>query len=53
MAPLAGPDARVIGINVAYIPPTAGAVSLGFAIPAPTVIDVVVELPALGNRAGG
>ena len=35
----------VVGINVAYIPPqTAGAVSLGFAIPAPTVTAVVDEL---------
>jgi serine protease DegQ len=28
---------RVIGINVAFIPPAARAVSIGFAIPAPTV----------------
>jgi S1-C subfamily serine protease len=35
---------RVVGINVAYIPPAAGAESLGFAIPAPTVRDVVTEL---------
>ena len=34
----------VIGVNVAYIPPAAGAVSLGFAIPSPTVADVVDEL---------
>lgn len=40
----------VVGINVAYIPPqTAGAVSLGFAIPAPTVTAVVDELLRDGN----
>lgn len=41
---LIGPDGRLVGINVAYIPPAAGAVSLGFAIPSPTVRDVVEEL---------
>lgn len=41
---LVGGDARVIGVNVAYIPPQAGSVSLGFAIPAPTVRDVVEQL---------
>ncbi len=41
---LVGPDARVIGINVAYIPPQAGSVSIGFAIPAATVRDVVEQL---------
>ncbi len=35
---------RVIGINVAYIPPQASAVSLGFAIPSATVVKVVREL---------
>ncbi len=35
---------RVIGINEAYIPPTAGAVSLGFAIPAATAVDVAEQL---------
>ncbi len=35
---------KVIGISVAYIPPQARAVSIGFAIPAPTVTDVVTEL---------
>ncbi len=34
----------MIGINVAYIPPQASAVSIGFAIPAPTVVAVVREL---------
>jgi serine protease DegQ len=41
---LVGADARVIGVNVAYIPPSAGSVSIGFAIPAPTVTDVVDQL---------
>jgi S1-C subfamily serine protease len=41
---LVGADMQVIGINVAYIPPSAGSVSLGFAIPAPTVTDVVTQL---------
>lgn len=34
----------VVGINVAYIPPQARAVSIGFAIPAATVVEVVTEL---------
>ena len=37
-------DGRVIGINVAYLPPAVRAVSIGFAIPSPTVIDVVGQL---------
>lgn len=37
-------DGRVVGINVAYIPPQARAVSIGFAIPSPTVIDVARQL---------
>jgi S1-C subfamily serine protease len=41
---LVGADGRIIGINVAYIPPSEGSVSLGFAIPAPRVIDVVEQL---------
>jgi serine protease DegQ len=41
---LVGADGRVIGINVAYIPPAGGAVSIGFAIPAATVVDVVTQL---------
>ena len=40
---------QVVGINVAYIPPVAGAESLGFAIPAPTVRDVVTELLDTGR----
>lgn len=42
-------DGEVIGINEAYIPPASGAVSLGFAIPAGTVVDVVEELLADGT----
>ena len=41
---LVGAGGRVIGINVAYIPPEQRAVSIGFAIPAPDVIDVVTQL---------
>lgn len=41
---LVGADGRVIGVNVAFIPPQAQAVSLGFAIPAPTVVSVVEQL---------
>ncbi|MGH3003528.1 MAG: S1C family serine protease [Gaiellaceae bacterium] len=41
-------DGKVVGINVAYIPPNTpgqrGAVSIGFAIPSPTVQDVVRQL---------
>jgi serine protease DegQ len=37
-------DGRVMGINVAYIPPQASAVSLGFAIPSATVVDTVEQL---------
>jgi S1-C subfamily serine protease len=42
-------DAEVIGINVAFIPPEARAVSIGFAIPAPTVVDVVTQLLERGT----
>lgn len=35
---------EVVGINVAYIPPQQSAVSLGFAIPAATVIDTITQL---------
>jgi serine protease DegQ len=37
-------DGVVIGVNVAYIPPQARAVSIGFAIPSPVVLDVVPQL---------
>ncbi|HEX2273030.1 MAG TPA: trypsin-like peptidase domain-containing protein, partial [Acidimicrobiales bacterium] len=46
---LVNAEGRVVGINVAYIPPTAGAESLGFAIPAPTVRDVVTQLIDTGR----
>ena len=41
---LVGQDGKVIGINVAYIPPAARAVAIGFAIPSPTVLDVMRQL---------
>jgi S1-C subfamily serine protease len=40
---------EVVGINEAYIPPQAGAVSLGFAIPAPIAVDVAERLLAGGT----
>ncbi|MFP5363206.1 MAG: S1C family serine protease [Thermoleophilia bacterium] len=46
---LVGEDGEVIGINVAYIPPAARAVSIGFAIPSPTVVDVVRQLDDDGD----
>lgn len=42
---------RVIGVNEAYIPPAAGAVSLGFAIPSATVVDVAEQLIEDGKAA--
>ncbi len=42
-------DGEVVGINVAYIPPAGGAVSLGFAIPSVTVTAVVDELLETGE----
>lgn len=42
---LVGADGKVIGINVAYLPPQqVGAVSIGFAIPSTRVTDVVGQL---------
>jgi serine protease DegQ len=41
----------VVGMNVAYIPPEAGAVSLGFAIPAGTVVKVADQLLASGRAS--
>jgi serine protease DegQ len=35
---------EIVGINEAYIPPAAGAVALGFAIPSATVVDIVGQL---------
>ncbi len=46
---LVGPDGAVIGINVAYLPPQAGSVSIGFAIPAPTVLRIVPQLLETGT----
>jgi S1-C subfamily serine protease len=41
---------RVVGINVAYIPPgETGAVSIGFAIPSTTVVAVVEQLLSEGE----
>ena len=40
---------NVVGINVAYIPPGAGAVSLGFAIPAPVAARVADQLISTGE----
>ena len=42
-------DGSVIGINVAYLPPEARAVSIGFAIPATTVNDIIPELIESGH----
>jgi S1-C subfamily serine protease len=42
-------DGDVVGINVAYLPPTEGAVALGFAIPGATVVRVVRQLLAEGH----
>jgi S1-C subfamily serine protease len=39
-------DSKVIGMNVAYIPPAQSAVSIGFAIPATTVTSVADDLIA-------
>jgi S1-C subfamily serine protease len=44
-------EGRLVGINEAYIPPSTGAVSLGFAIPSSTVVDVVDQLLANGRVA--
>ena len=47
---LVGLDGEVIGVNVAYLPPgETGAVSLGFAIPAPTASQVVEQLLETGR----
>jgi S1-C subfamily serine protease len=42
-------EGRVIGLAEAYIPPSAGAVSLGFAIPSHTVVDVINQLLQKGS----
>ena len=42
---LADRDGRIIGINVAYLPPAqTGAVNLGFAVPSDTVVSVADQL---------
>lgn len=41
---LVNADGEVVGLNVAYIPPQARAVSIGFAVPAATVVETVGEL---------
>jgi S1-C subfamily serine protease len=46
---LVNADEEVIGVNVAYIPPEARAVAIGFAIPAPTVTDAVEQLLERGE----
>lgn len=46
---LANGNAQVVGIVEAFIPPSEGAVSLGFAIPSATVVDVVKQLIATGK----
>jgi serine protease DegQ len=46
---VANDDGQVIGISEAYIPPQVGAVSLGFAIPAATAIDVAEQLRRNGR----
>jgi S1-C subfamily serine protease len=40
---------EVVGLSEAYIPPTAGAVSIGFAIAAATVLDVADQLQRTGR----
>ncbi|MDQ1478662.1 MAG: hypothetical protein QOE62_3891 [Actinomycetota bacterium] len=39
----------VIGMTEAYLPPSTGAVSIGLAIPAPTVVNSVQQLLATGS----
>ena len=40
---------EVVGISEAYLPPETGAVSIGFAIPAATVLDVADQLQRTGR----
>ena len=42
---------EIVGINEAYLPPSTGAVSLGFAIPSNTVVDVVGQLLENGRAS--
>jgi serine protease DegQ len=47
---LVNANGEVVGINVAYLPPTeSGAVAIGFAIPAGTVVSVVRQLLDTGE----
>ena len=46
---LVNADGDVVGVNVAYLPPQVGSVSIGFAIPAATVVDVVDQLLEQGR----
>jgi S1-C subfamily serine protease len=40
---------NVVGMTEAYLPPSTGAVSIGLAIPAPTVVNSVKQLIATGS----
>jgi serine protease DegQ len=42
---------EIVGISEAYIPPSQGAVSIGFAIPAATAVDVVGDLLRTGRAS--
>jgi serine protease DegQ len=42
---------EIVGLNEAYLPPSTGAVSLGFAIPSTTVVDVVGQLLENGRAS--
>ena len=46
---LVNDQGQVVGISEAYIPPSQGAVSIGFAIPSATVIDIVGQLLRAGR----
>ncbi len=46
---LVNEDAEVIGLNELYIPPERGAVSIGFAIPSATVVNVVQQILRTGE----
>jgi serine protease DegQ len=46
---VANAQGEVVGISEAYIPPQAGAVALGFAIPAGTAVDIAEQLRRSGR----
>ena len=46
---LADDSGTFVGMTEAYLPPSTGAVSIGLAIPAPTVVDTVRQLLATGR----